>query len=53
MESLQEYQAKCLLTILLLETGKVVLKWPVYLKYDGGSWNSTTNAWREWSWNGN
>lgn len=20
--------------------------WPIYLKYDGGSWNSTTNAWK-------
>lgn len=27
--------------------------WPVYLKYDGGLWNSTTNAVREWAWAGN
>lgn len=26
--------------------------WPVYLKYEGGSWNSTTNAWKEWEWDG-
>lgn len=26
--------------------------WPVYLKYDGGAWNSTTNAWKEWQWDG-
>ena len=26
--------------------------WPVFLKYDGGSWNTTTNAWKEWQWNG-
>lgn len=26
--------------------------WPIYLKYDGGSWNSTTNAWKEWEWMG-
>lgn len=26
--------------------------WPVYLRYDGGLWNSTTNGWREWTWNG-
>jgi hypothetical protein len=24
--------------------------WPIYLKYDGGNWNSTTNGWREWEW---
>lgn len=26
--------------------------WPTYLKYDGGRWNSTTNAWKEWQWDG-
>ena len=26
--------------------------WPVYLQYDGGAWNSTTNAWKEWQWDG-
>ena len=26
--------------------------WPVYLKYQGGSWNSTTNGWKEWQWDG-
>lgn len=26
------------------------IMWPVYLKYDGGSWNTTTNGWREWDW---
>lgn len=26
--------------------------WPVYLKYDGGAWNSTTNGWKEWGWDG-
>lgn len=26
--------------------------WPVYLKFDGGLWNSTTNGWREWEWFG-
>jgi len=29
------------------------IMWPVYLKYDGGRWNSTTNGWREWAWEGN
>jgi hypothetical protein len=24
--------------------------WPVYLSYDGGLWNSTTNGWKEWEW---
>lgn len=24
--------------------------WPIYLQYDGGNWNSTTNGWREWEW---
>jgi hypothetical protein len=27
--------------------------WPVYLKYDGGMWNTTTNGWKEWSWDEN
>lgn len=26
------------------------IMWPVYLKYDGGAWNTTTNGWREWDW---
>ena len=26
--------------------------WPVYLKYDGGSWTSETNGWKEWQWDG-
>ena len=28
------------------------IMWPVYLKYEGGPWNSTTNAWKEWQWDG-
>eukprot|EP00178_Gracilaria_changii_P001733 TRINITY_DN12424_c0_g1_i1.p1 TRINITY_DN12424_c0_g1~~TRINITY_DN12424_c0_g1_i1.p1 ORF type:complete len:205 (-),score=7.55 TRINITY_DN12424_c0_g1_i1:995-1609(-) len=28
------------------------IMWPVYLKYEGGTWNSTTNGWREWAWEG-
>jgi hypothetical protein len=24
------------------------IMWPVYLKYDGGSWETVTNGWREW-----
>lgn len=24
------------------------IMWPVYLSYEGGSWNTTTNAWKEW-----
>ena len=26
--------------------------WPVYLSYDGGAWNTSTNGWREWNWQG-
>jgi hypothetical protein len=26
------------------------IMWPVYLKYDGGNWESVTNAWIEWEW---
>lgn len=26
--------------------------WPTYLAYEGGAWNSTTNAWKEWEWDG-
>jgi hypothetical protein len=29
------------------------IMWPVYLKFDGGEWNTTTNGWREWEWEGN
>lgn len=29
------------------------IMWPVYLKFEGGLWNSTTNGWREWEWEGN
>ena len=25
---------------------------PVKLQYDGGSWISETNAWKEWQWDG-
>lgn len=28
------------------------IMWPVYLKYDGGSWETVTNGWREWQWMG-
>ena len=24
------------------------IMWPVYLQYEGGLWNTTTNGWREW-----
>lgn len=26
--------------------------WPVYLNYDEGTWNTSTNGWREWEWQG-
>ena len=26
--------------------------WPVNLTYDGGSWTTSTNGWREWEWEG-
>ena len=26
------------------------IMWPVWLKYDTGSWESKTNGWREWDW---
>ena len=29
------------------------IMWPVYLKFDGGNWNTSTNGWREWEWDGN
>lgn len=29
---------------------KTRIMWPVYLQFDGGAWNSTTNGWREWEW---
>jgi hypothetical protein len=29
------------------------IMWPVYLQYEGGIWNTTTNGWREWEWDGN
>ena len=28
------------------------IMWPVHLHYEGGVWNSTTNAWKEWQWDG-
>lgn len=28
------------------------IMWPIYLKYEGGSWESETNGWREWQWDG-
>jgi hypothetical protein len=28
------------------------IMWPINLTYDGGSWTSVTNGWREWQWNG-
>lgn len=24
------------------------IMWPVYLSYEGGAWNTSTNGWREW-----
>ena len=29
------------------------IMWPVYLAYEGGAWNSSTNAFKEWEWQGN
>lgn len=29
------------------------IMWPVYLKYDGASYTTETNGWREWEWLGN
>lgn len=28
------------------------IMWPVWLKYDTGAWESKTNGWREWQWDG-
>jgi len=28
------------------------ITWPVYLTYDGGSWTTVTNGWKEWNWKG-
>lgn len=24
------------------------IMWPVYLNFEGGDWNTSTNGWREW-----
>jgi hypothetical protein len=31
---------------------KTRIMWPVYLHYDNGRWNTSTNGWREWDWQG-